>query len=70
MLAHADVIEPLMVFKGVHDETLEEFSQRLREVFDNFVSHRRNTGIEVPSYPPSCATTVQADIDDLNALIE
>jgi DNA repair protein RadC len=57
MLAQEEVLEPLIVFKGLHDETMDEFSARLREVFDNFVTHRRNTGIVVPNFPSGCSTT-------------
>ena len=57
-IANAEaVLVPLMVFKGLHDEDLEQFSARLREVFDNYVTHRRNTGIELPFFPEVCTDT-------------
>jgi hypothetical protein len=36
---------------------MEAFSTRLRNVFDQYVTHRRNTGISVPEFPDGCSTT-------------
>ena len=62
-------LEDLIIFKGLYQETVEHFGKRLRLVFDNYVSHRRSTGIKIPSYPASCVET-QDVIDDLTDLIE
>jgi hypothetical protein len=61
------VLEALMVFKGIHGETLPQFETRLRSVFDKYVTHRSNTHITVPTYPDGCTATdpVVADLEDL-----
>ena len=46
-----EVLEPLIVFKGLHDEDMAAFSIRLRDVFDNIVTHRVRTNIDVPVVP-------------------
>ena len=46
-----EVLEPLIVFKGLHDEDMEAFSIRLRDVFDSIVTHRVRTNIDIPFVP-------------------
>lgn len=53
------ILEPLLVFKGIAGEDLDQFGTRLRDVFDQFVSHRRNTGITVPFFPEGCTETAE-----------
>ena len=61
------VLEALMVFKGIHGETLPQFETRLRSVFDKYVTHRSNAHIDVPTYPDGCTATdpVVAELQDL-----
>jgi len=58
-----------MVFKGISGETLPQFETRLRLVFDRYVTHRRNTGITVPTFPDGCTATAPVAAD-LQTLIE
>ena len=50
-------LEDLIVFKGLNEESMDHFRIRLRQVFDNYVSHRQRTGIDVPEFPDSCTDT-------------
>ena len=61
-----DVLEDLIVFKGLNNEDMDAFSTRLRNVFDLYVTHRRGTGIEMPNFPPGCTDT-QTVSDNLAA---
>ena len=59
----------LYVFKGLHDETQEHFERRLRQVFDNYVTHRRKTGVVMPQFPESCDEGTNAVASELNDLL-
>jgi hypothetical protein len=60
-------LEDLIVFKGLNGESMDHFRTRLRQVFDNYVTHRHRTGIDVPEFPASCTETgpVVADLEKL-----
>ena len=65
--AQQTALEALLVFKGIAGETLPQFETRLRTVFDRYVTHRRNTGIVVPTFPAGCSATapVAAELEAL-----
>lgn len=67
--AQQTALEALLVFKGIAGETLPQFETRLRTVFDRYVTHRRNTGIVVPTFPAGCSATAPVAAE-LEALIE
>jgi hypothetical protein len=56
-VAQQAALEALFVFKGIAGETVPQFETRLRTVFDRYVTHRRNTGIVVPTFPAGCTET-------------
>ena len=56
-VAQQAALEALFVFKGIAGEDVPQFETRLRTVFDRYVTHRRNTGIVVPSFPHGCTET-------------
>ena len=62
-----ETLESLIVFKGLHEETMDHFKIRLRQVFDGYVSHRRRSDIEVPEFPDSCSNTAPmiSELEDL-----
>ena len=47
---------------------MDHFRLRLRKVFDQYLSHRRNTGIIVPTFPDGCTETSKV-ADELKELI-
>lgn len=68
-VAQQAALEALFVFKGISGETVPQFETRLRTVFDRYVTHRRNTGIVVPTFPAGCTETAPVAAE-LEALIE
>ena len=60
-------LESLIVFKGLNGESMDHFRERLRAVFDSYVTHRKRNNIEVPEFPASCADTssVISELEDL-----
>ena len=66
--AQQQKLEDLIVFKGLNNESMLHFSTRLREVFDNYVTHRRNTGITLPQFPAGCTDTATV-VEDLGKLV-
>ena len=67
--AQQAALEALFVFKGIAGETVPQFDTRLRTVFDRYVTHRRNTGIVVPTFPAGCTDTAPV-VAELEALVE
>ena len=59
----------LFIFKGLHQESPDHFARRLRQVFDNYVTHRRKTGVVMPQFPDSCDEGTNAVASDLNDLL-
>ena len=69
MLAQQEVLEDLFVFKAISGEDDEQFGNRLRDIFDRFVTHRRTSDIQMPNFPPACTGTQEIS-EELNELIE
>ena len=67
--AQADKLEDLIIFKGLNGESMDHFRDRLRQVFDNYVTHRHRTGITVPEFPAACENTATV-VTELEALIK
>jgi len=57
-----------MYFKGLNDETREDFEDRIRDAFNMYVETQIDSGIEVPEVPSSCATSVEVAIDLVDAI--
>ena len=64
-----DKLADLFIFKGLHEESPDHFARRLRQVFDNYVTHRRKTGITMPQFPDSCDEATNAVAAELNDLL-
>jgi hypothetical protein len=64
-----ELLDPLYVFKGLHDESYEDFQDRLRTVFMENVVPRMNADIDPPTVPDSCDQMMESTSAELDQLI-